>query len=184
MPAGQGISRPAIMVAMRPPDPTARLTFREMTVDDLDQMAALLGDPAVMTYYPQPLDRAGAQGWIDWNQGLYRQRGFGLWIIEERESGQFVGDCGLTPQEVDGSDEIEVGYRVMTAMQRRGFATEAAEACRAHARDVLGLERLIALIHPENLASQRVAEKIGLRFERETTGRSGRTYRLYGSSLA
>lgn len=166
-----------------PPDPTARLTFREMTVDDLDVMAALLGDPVVMAYSAHPKDRAEALAWIEWNQHLYRERDFGLWIVEERETRRFVGDCGLTPQEVDGTIEIEVGYHVSVALQRRGYATEAAAACRAYARDVLGLERLIALIHPDNVPSQRVAEKIGLRFERATIGPSGRPRRVYGASL-
>jgi RimJ/RimL family protein N-acetyltransferase len=168
---------------MPPPDPTARLSFREMTVNDLDAMAALLGDPVVMAYYARPKDRAEALAWIEWNQRLYREHGFGLWIVEERESGQFVGDCGLTPQEVDGATEIEVGYHVRASLQRQGFATEGAAAARAYARDVLGLDRLIALIHPDNVASQRVAEKIGLRFERETTSRSGRPSRVYGGLL-
>jgi RimJ/RimL family protein N-acetyltransferase len=169
---------------MPPPDPTARLQFREMTVDDLDLMAELLGDPVVMAYYPQPKDRAEALAWIEWNQRLYRELGFGLWLVEERESGRFVGDCGLTPQAVDGVEEIEVGYHVATALQRRGYATEAAAACRDYARDRLSLDRLIALIHPDNVPSQRVAEKVGLRFERETIGKSGRPRWLYGGSLA
>ncbi|HEY7828055.1 MAG TPA: GNAT family protein, partial [Candidatus Limnocylindrales bacterium] len=92
-------------------------------------------------------------------------------------------DCGLTPQQVDGTTEIEVGYHVRAALQRRGFATEAAAAARAYARDVLGLDRLVALIHPDNVASQRVAEKIGLRLERETTNSSGRPRRVYGGFL-
>jgi RimJ/RimL family protein N-acetyltransferase len=116
---------------MAPPDPTARLTFREMTLADLEAMAALLGDPVVMAYYAQPKDRAEALAWIEWNQRLYREHGFGLWIVEERGSGQFIGDCGLTPQQVDGTTEIEVGYHVRAALQRRGFATEAAAAARA-----------------------------------------------------
>ncbi|MFI5199453.1 MAG: GNAT family N-acetyltransferase [Candidatus Limnocylindrales bacterium] len=168
---------------MAPPDPTARLTFREMTLADLEAMAALLGDPVVMAYYAQPKDRAEALAWIEWNQRLYREHGFGLWIVEERGSGQFIGDCGLTPQQVDGTTEIEVGYHVRAALQRRGFATEAAAAARAYARDVLGLDRLVALIHPDNVALQRVAEKIGLRLERETTNSSGRPRRVYGGFL-
>jgi RimJ/RimL family protein N-acetyltransferase len=60
---------------------SARLQFREMSPDDLDDMAALLGDPDVMTYYPAPRTRAQAQQWIGWNRGLYRSRGYGLWII-------------------------------------------------------------------------------------------------------
>jgi RimJ/RimL family protein N-acetyltransferase len=169
---------------MPPPGPTARLTFREMTVDDLDVMAELLGDAVVMTYYAHPKDRAEALAWIERNLRLYRERGFGLWILEERESGQFVGDCGLTPQAVDGIEEIEVGYHVAAAIQRQGYATEAAAAARAYARDVLGLDRFIALIHPDNLPSQRVAEKIGLVFERDLIEPSGRPLRVYGGRLA
>jgi RimJ/RimL family protein N-acetyltransferase len=82
-----------------PPD-TARLTFREMNTGDLDEMAALLGDPDVMTYYPRPKTRQEAAQWIDWNRRLYRTRGYGLWVI--LDGGGFAGDCGLTPQVVDG----------------------------------------------------------------------------------
>jgi len=165
------------------PSPTVRLSFREMAAGDLDEMATLLGDPEVMAYYDHPKSRDQALGWIEWNQGLYRDCGFGLWLIELRGSAEFVGDCGLTPQEVDGLVEIEVGYHVRRTLQRRGYATEAAAACRDHARDALGLRRLIALIDPANRASQRVAEKIGLTFERETVRASGKTLRVYAVSL-
>ncbi len=63
------------------PAPTPRLAFCHMTTDDLDDMAALLGDPAVMRYYPRPKDRDEALAWIEWNQRLYRQEGFGLWLV-------------------------------------------------------------------------------------------------------
>lgn len=138
-----------------------------MTVADLDDMAALLGDPEVMRYYPRPLSRSETLGWIEWNRRLYRSRGFGLWVMLTHDD-EFVGDCGLTVQRVDGVDEIEVGYHVRADRQRRGFASEAALACRDYARDVVGAERLIAIINPENLPSQRVAEKIGLSLEKRT----------------
>jgi RimJ/RimL family protein N-acetyltransferase len=168
---------------MSRPGPTERLTFREMTDSDLDVMADLLGDPEVMAFYAHPKDRAEALDWIRWNQRLYRERGFGLWVIEIRETGAFVGDCGLTPQEVDGTTEIEVGYHVRRSLQRRGYATEAAAATRDWARDVLGHERLIAIIHPSNVASQRVAEKIGLALEKEIE-RHGRRRRIYSGRIS
>jgi galactoside O-acetyltransferase len=140
-----------------------------MTEDDLDNMAALLGDPEVMRHYPAPKTRDEARAWIEWNQRLYRDEGFGLWVVSLRDTGEFVGDCGLTVQEVDGVRELEVGYHVRTRMQGSGLATEAAGACRDFARDVVGAKRLIAIIRPDNAASQRVAEKIGLPFEREAT---------------
>jgi RimJ/RimL family protein N-acetyltransferase len=161
-----------------PPGPTQRLAFREMTASDLDAMADLLGDPEVMAFYPRPKSRAEALGWIEWNQRLYRERGFGLWAIELRDTGAFVGDCGLTPQEVDGMPEVEVGYHVRRLLQGRGYATEAAAASRDYARDVLGLGRLIAIIDPRNVPSQRVAERIGLGLEKETDW-SGKRVRIH-----
>ncbi|MGH3204344.1 MAG: GNAT family N-acetyltransferase, partial [Streptosporangiaceae bacterium] len=95
---------------------SARLTFREMTRDDLDDMAFLLGDPEVMTYYPRPKTRDEAVQWIEWNRALYRTHGYGLWLLSTPDGG-FVGDCGLTPQVVDGVTELEVGYHVLPALQ-------------------------------------------------------------------
>ena len=131
-------------------------------------MAALLGDEQVMRHYPRPKTRDEAQGWIDWNQRLYREHGFGLWLVTLAETGEFVGDCGLTVQQVDGATEIEVGYHVRSDLQGRGYATEAAAAARDFASDTLGLHRLIAIIKPENTPSQRVAAKIGLQLEKQS----------------
>jgi RimJ/RimL family protein N-acetyltransferase len=161
---------------------SARLTFREMTPDDLDDMAGLLGDPGVMTYYPRPKTRDEAAWWIEWNRRLYRTHGHGLWLLSTSDGG-FVGDCGLTPQTVDGVTELEVGYHVVPALQGRGYATEAAAASRDFARDVLGATRLIAIIHPDNRPSQRVAEKIGLRPEKRATVHGGRDAVIYAGAL-
>jgi RimJ/RimL family protein N-acetyltransferase len=170
---------------MPAPRPTPRLTFREMTPDDLDDMAALLGDPKVMRYYPHPKSRQEASAWITWNQQLYRDHDLGLWLLTLRETSEFVGDCGLTPQQVDGVTEIEVGYHLRTTLQGRGLASEAAAACRDYARDVLGLERLIAIIDPRNRPSQRVAEKLGMSLERDSDDHRQWTSprRIYAMSL-
>jgi len=161
---------------------SARLAFREMSPDDLDDMALLLGDPDVMTYYPRPKTRLEAAQWIAWNRGLYRTHGHGLWLLTTAE-GVFVGDCGLTPQVVDGVTELEVGYHVMPGLQNRGYATEAAAASRDFARTVLGADRLIAIIHPDNRPSQRVAEKIGLRPEKHAVVHGGRDAVIYAAAL-
>ena len=113
---------------------TPRLLLREMTAADLDDMTALLGDEEVMRYYPRPKTRGEAQEWIEWNQRLYRQHGFGLWALVVRATGEFAGDCGLTPQRVDGTNEIEVGYHIRASLQGNGYATEAATARAATAR--------------------------------------------------
>ncbi|WP_285706046.1 GNAT family N-acetyltransferase [Microtetraspora sp. NBRC 16547] len=166
----------------RPPEPTQRLAFREMTPDDLDDMAALLGDSEVMRYYPRPMSRDEALRWIEWNQRGYREHGHGLWLITLRSSGEFVGNCGLTLQNIEGVIRTEVGYLVRAELQGNGYATEAAIACRDYARDVLKLDRLIAIINPDNVPSQRVAEKIGLTLECEAVYQD-RPARIYASTL-
>lgn len=149
------------------PGPTERLRFREMVEADLDEMAALLGDPEVMRYYPRPRTRDEALGWIQWNRRGYAQHGYGLWVIETHD-GAFVGDCGLTWQPLDGGQVLEVGYHVVGTLQGRGYATEAARACVDLALGPIGAPRVVAIINPENAPSRRVAEKAGLRLEQET----------------
>lgn len=143
------------------PGPTARLRFREMIESDLDDMAEMLGDSDLMVYYPAPKTRAQSLEWITRMQERYSEHGHGLWVIETHD-GDFVGDCGITWQSVNGSPVLEVGYHVRSAMQRRGLATEAAVACRDLAAQALAPTLLTAIIHPENLASRRVAEKLGM----------------------
>lgn len=164
------------------PRPTQRLVFREMTGADEPLLRSLLGDPEVMWVYDSPFDAALVRDWIDWNLRLYAERGFGLWILTSRQTGEFVGECGLTEQVVEGVTEVEVGYQLHRRFWGRGFATEAAAACRDHARDVVGLDRLVALIDPRNLASQRVAVNIGLAHERDAAFPT-KVLRVYAAAL-
>lgn len=157
-----------------------RLTFRRMTDADLDDMSALLGDAAVMEFYPRAKTREEAQQWIDWNLRNYDEHGYGLWILETA-LGEFVGDCGLTWQPVGQRRELEVGYHVRPDLQKRGYATEAAAACREFARQTRAASHLVAIINPDNLASRRVAEKIGLVLEQQIDGE--RPAVVYGVDL-
>jgi RimJ/RimL family protein N-acetyltransferase len=161
---------------------TDRLVLREMTEADLDDIAALLGDERVMQYYPRPKTRDEAQQWINWNSGLYKEHGFGLWVMALPD-GEFVGECGLTIQVVDGVDEVEIGYHVLPAHQRRGYASEAAAACRDIARERFAVDRLIAIINPANRPSQAVAERIGLRLEKHAQ-MWGEDRLIYASNLS
>ena len=135
-----------------------------VTDADLDDIAALLGDEQVIRYYPRPKTRDEAARWISWNRRLYAEHGFGLWAIRLIDSGEFVGECGLTIQVVDGVKEVEVGCHVMPAHQRRGYSGEAA-ACRDGAHEQFSIGRLIAVINPANFPSRAVAERIGPRLE-------------------
>ena len=78
-----------------------------MTMDDLDAMATLLGDEDVTRFYPRPKTRAEAQAWIEWTRDNYARDGFGLWVVEDT-NGEFLGDCGLTWQTLDGTEDLEI----------------------------------------------------------------------------
>jgi RimJ/RimL family protein N-acetyltransferase len=160
--------------------PTADgLTFRRMTHADLDVMYSLLGDPEVMRHYDHPKSRGECQGWIDWNQRNYARDGFGLWIIETA-NGDFVGDCGLTWQPIDG-ESLELGYHVLPRHQGRGLATVAAQASLDFAR-ARGVNHVIAIIAPSNVPSARVAEKAGLTYYKDAVYH-GVVNRIYRAEL-
>jgi [ribosomal protein S5]-alanine N-acetyltransferase len=141
---------------------TNRLLLREFVPGDIDALAAVISDPETMRFYPESLDCAGVESWIERNRRRYQDDGHGLWAMVLKSNGEVVGDCGLTRQTVDEVDEIEIGYHVRRDLWGRGLAPEAAGACREYGFEHLGAKRLISLIRPENLPSRRVAEKIGL----------------------
>ncbi len=122
--------------------------------------------------------------WIHWQLDLYQQTGAGLWIVEEKETKTFLGQCGLVPQHIDGKDEIEIGYLFARHAWGNGYATEAASACRDFAIHDLGQKRLISLIAPLNSPSIRVAERIGMTREKRilTWGKEIFVYSLCESS--
>ena len=145
---------------------TPRLLLRELELDDLDVLAALLGDRRVMRYWPRPLTRDEAAEWIARQRQRYAQDGYGYWLTLERESGRCIGQAGLMECAVDGVSELGLGYIIAAEHWRRGFATEAAAACLARGL-ALG-RRPIALIRPHNTPSIGVALKLGLRAGRTT----------------
>lgn len=144
---------------------TTRIRLREFTEINLDPLATMVADKHQMRFYPRPRTRDEASDWIIRNVGLYEQFGFGFWCMESVMSSDFVGYCGIRPhQELP---EIEMGWHTRKKYWNQGLATEAALACRDLAFTRFQLQRLIAIIDPPNIASQRVGEKIGMEFERE-----------------
>jgi RimJ/RimL family protein N-acetyltransferase len=151
-----------------------------MTPDDLDQLSAVLGAPDPVRPDRRRRTREDAERWIAWNQRNYAEHGFGLWAIETHD-GRFVGDCGLTMQDIESEQHVEVGYHVALDLRGQGLATEAATAVRRAATDA-GVAHLVAIIRPENLPSQRVAQKIGLSLERRVV-KGGGDVLVFGADL-
>ena len=160
---------------------TDRLTIRELTFDDVDALFEVLGDPVAMEHYPAPKTRAETETWIRWTRASYDKNGFGLWAVERAADGAFLGDCGPMLQPVDGELVPEIGYHIVRREWGRGYATEAARACRDVVLGRLGFTRVVSIVAPENLASRRVAEKVHDSMREFTWERSGRPMCLYES---
>lgn len=154
LPADPATTVPAVELPVSP-----RLRFRQMDDGDLELMHSLLGNPVVMAHYDRPKTVEECRCWIGWNKHNYDRDGCGLWIIETLD-GDFVGECGLTWQPVEG-ESLELGYHLKRHFQGKGLATEAAQAskelsCRR------GIDVIIAVVASQNAPSARVAEKTGL----------------------
>ena len=161
---------------------TDRLKLREMTVDDVDPLLVIFSDPEVMKSFGGILfDRKQMEQWVGRNLDHQKQYGYGLFSVILKTDDVLVGDCGLEHMEVDGRAEVEIGYDFRSDYWGQGLATEAAAAVRDFALVELGLERVISLIRPENVASLRVAEKIGMAKEKEIK-RGEATYWVYALS--
>lgn len=141
---------------------TERLVLREMDQGDFAALCAILQDDEAMYAYEGALPDDEAQAWLDRQLERYARDGFGLWAVVLKETGAMVGQCGLTYQDADGVRVVEVGYLFQRAFWHRGFACEAARACRDHAFDTVGVERVYSIIRDTNLPSQRVARRLGM----------------------
>jgi ribosomal-protein-alanine N-acetyltransferase len=154
---------------------TPRLLFRHLASDDLDDLFALYCDPEVKKYIPDaPLTYEDTREELEWFQnGHPKHPELGLWATVHKETGHFIGRCGLLPWTIDGQSEVEVAYLLAKACWGQGLGTEAAQAILDYGFEHLGLSRLICLIDQDNLASIKVATNIGMTFEREARDEMG-----------
>lgn len=113
---------------------TPRLALREMTDADLPALRVIFTDPVAMAAYEGPFDDATSAAWVERQRQRYTDDGFGLWAVERRDTREVIGQCGITRQPVEDDEVIEVGYLFQRAHWHRGYATEAASACRATRR--------------------------------------------------
>jgi RimJ/RimL family protein N-acetyltransferase len=148
---------------------TERLLLRHFQIRDAEPMFHIFGDPEVMRFGDGARTREWVQNWVrTCLEHDYPAWGFGPYAVVEQHSQGVIGYCGLFFfPELDGQPEVELGYRLARRVWGQGYATEAARAVRDYAFGTLGLQRLVALIEPSNLASIRVAEKIGMRYEKD-----------------
>ena len=154
---------------------TQRLILRHQVISDLDSLWELYCDPEITKYIPDaPQSRQEAQEELEWHMnGHPRHPELGLWATVYKETGKFIGRCGLLPWEIDGQSEVEVAYTLARAYQGIGLGSEAAQAILKYGFETLNLSRLVCLIDPANVASQKVAKKMGMHFEKQSQDEHG-----------
>lgn len=141
---------------------TERLYLRELTQEDYPSLCRILQDEETMYAYEGAFCDKEVQEWLDRQISRYRRWGFGLWVVVLKETDQMIGQCGLTMQPWKGEEVLEVGYLLERNFWHRGYATEAARACRDYAFEVLQAKEVCSIIRDTNLASQKVAIRNGM----------------------
>ena len=157
---------------------TERLLLRHLVMDDLNALYRLYSDPEVRQYFPEGvLNYEETKEELEWFlNGHPKYPELGLWATIHKPSGKFIGRCGLLPWTIEGQNEVEIAYLLDKEFWGQGLASEGALAIRDYAFKKLGLPRLVCLIDPKNIASQKVAEKIGMTLEKQVDGIDGDNY--------
>lgn len=141
---------------------TERLILRKMTQADFPALCKILQDPAVMYAYEGAFSNDEAQAWLDKMLYRYAHDGYGLYAVVLKQTGEMIGQCGLTNQAIRDKTVLEIGYLFQKAFWHKGYAIEAARACKQYAFDVLKADEVFSIIRDSNTASQNVAKRNGM----------------------
>jgi len=162
---------------------TGKLTLRHLVLDDLDSLYALNCDPDVIKYIPDaPRNYKETREELEWHMnGHPKHPELGLWATIHKETSKFIGRCGLLPWTIDQREEVEVAFLLGKEYWGQGLGTEVAQAIVRYAFDQLHIPRLVCMICPDNQASMKVAENIGMTFEKEMEDELG-PFLLYSRS--
>jgi RimJ/RimL family protein N-acetyltransferase len=158
---------------VEPPTPileTERIILRPFVPEDAPELNKVFDDWYAKRFYPDMVYLPMAERWVLRNITRYEEEGVGLWAACLKETGEMVGDCGLIYQTVREKREVEVAYHLRADHRGKGLATEAALACLAHGFATLDCDQIVSMVHPDNQASKRVAERVHqdwLRFMRD-----------------
>lgn len=141
---------------------TERLYLRELTQDDFKDLCKILQDEETMYAYEGAFNDAEAQEWLDRQISRYGKWGFGAWAVILKEIDELIGQCGLTMQPWKDREVLEIGYLFNRSYWHKGYATEAAEACKKYAFEILDANEVCSIIRDTNTASQNVALRNGM----------------------
>ena len=158
---------------------TERLRLREYRPEDFDSLHAILSDPETMRHYPAPCTPEQTRRWIRWCLDSYAENGFGLWALERKDTGAFIGDCGISLQPIDGETLPEIGYHICRPLWRQGYAREAGLAVRDWGFRHLDCGALYSYMNETNLPSAATARSLGMRRLKAFIGPHGVPHEVY-----
>lgn len=141
---------------------TERLYLREMKQTDYPALCKILQDKEVMYAYEHAFEDEEVQEWLDKQFMRYEKFGFGLWAVILKETDEMIGQCGLTMQDFNDRQVLEIGYLFQKAFWHKGYAIEAAMACKQYAFEILSADEVFSIIRNTNIASQNVAKRNGM----------------------
>ena len=142
---------------------TDRLFMRKMTYDDIPSLNKILQDEKTMYAYEHAFSDEEVVSWLEKQMKNYETYGFGLFGMILRETGEFIGQCGITMQDFSGKSVPEIGYLLNRDFWHNGYATEAALAMKKYAFEVLSFKEVYSIIRDTNIASQNVAKRVGMK---------------------
>lgn len=141
---------------------TSRLLLREMSISDMDSLSSILRDDKVMYAYNGAFNEEETEQWMQKQLQRYKDFGFGLWAVLKKDTGEMIGQCGITMQEYNNELVPEIGYLFAYKYWHNGYATEAAMACREYGFEKLLFDALYSIIRDTNISSQNVAIRNGM----------------------
>ncbi|GAK51745.1 hypothetical protein U14_02990 [Candidatus Moduliflexus flocculans] len=162
---------------------STRLFLRPLHENDTDDLALVLSDETSMAHYPHPFTFKEVKRWIQRNIQRYHEDGFGLWAVIRTQDHLFLGDCGITLQNIDGEMLPEIGFHIIKQYCNHGYASEAAALCLNYAKAKLPYPAIYSYSRATNIPSQRVSEKIGMK-KIKTYAKDGIEHVVYGYSFA
>ncbi|WP_409340255.1 GNAT family N-acetyltransferase [Paenibacillus sp. MBLB4367] len=168
---------------MKPLIETPRLLIKPYMMEEMERLLPILTDAQTMSFWPAPFTKEQTEGWLLRSIASYEKHGYGRWGIELKESGELIGDVGIQVSEIDGTLERDLGYIIHWPFWHKGYAVEAADACLHYGLKELGLSRICANMPYDHYVSKRVAEKIGMTFEKQFHNQKNRGILTYLFSI-
>ena len=158
---------------------TSRLLLREMDDNDFESLKKIISDPENMKYYASPYDDEGVKRWINWCKNSYLKRNFGLWAVIYKQTGEMIGDCGVSMQMIDDQIKPEIGYHFRKDYHHQGLAIEAAKAVKDYFFTHFDYDEVYSYMDKDNTPSSNLAIRNNMDYLHLYTTSDGEICKVY-----